>query len=182
MKTIATIALAGFAAAATAGPVLDQNQPDTNTYMAGFNQTDLAQSFMTDAGSIAGAGIFLEGGVGNTDTVRISLYDALPDEGGSLLAQASTQGTQGQWVDVFWNEVIIAADTTYFLVFDGNTTLGIAGDTNNPYADGMTFANAGFNSFSNFDYTFRTWSSSIPTPGAAAALAVAGLGIARRRR
>jgi hypothetical protein len=100
----------------------------------------------------------LQPGIGGSDNVRISLWDGLPNAGGSMLAEATDVGTQGQWIDVFWPGVAISANTTYYLVFDGNTTLGIAGDTANPYPFGQVYANPGYNPFPSFDYTFRTYS------------------------
>jgi len=143
---------------------IDQNQPNAFVYMAGFAQTDLAQSFQQTNGNITGAGIFLQPNIGGTDNVTITLWTALPNAGGSILATGSAMGTQGQWVDVFWDYTVINPATTYYLVFTGNMTLGIAGDVNNPYPYGMVFANAGFNPFPDFDYAFRTWyAGAVPT-------------------
>ena len=136
---------------------IDQDQPSGPTHMAGFSQTDLAQSFMQTNANISGAGILLQPGIGSSDTVTIQLWDALPNAGGTMLTEASTTGTAGEWVDVFWTAVAITPATTYYLVFTGNTTLGIAGDTGNPYPDGNAYANSGYSSFPSFDYTFRTY-------------------------
>lgn len=174
-------AVCGAAVAAHGQNVIDQNQPNAPDYMAGFAQGDLAQSFQPGAGNVSGAGIFLQAGVGSTDNVTISLYDALPNAGGNLLASGSAVGTQGTWLDVYWSPVTVTPDTTYYLVFTGNTTLGVAGDIGNPYSRGHTYANSGFTPFSNFDYTFRTYTM-IPAPGAAAMLGLAGLVAGRRRR
>lgn len=180
MKTMAFVAIAGLAAAVSAD-VIDQNQPDDSVYMAAFSQTDLAQSFQTQsAPNITGAGIKLQPGVGSTDNVTIELWTTLPNGGGQMLASGSAQGTQGEWVDVFWTGVNINANTTYYLNFTGNTTLGIAGSVNNPYPFGQVYANPGYQSFPDFDYAFRTWT--IPTPGALALLGLAGLTGIRRRR
>jgi hypothetical protein len=137
--------------------LIDQNQPSSTILMAAFSQGDLAQSFKQTNANISGAGILLYDGIGTTDNVTISLWDALPNAGGTMLASASATGTNGEWVDVFWGVVPIAPATTYYLVFDGNTTLGIGGDTNNPYPDGFVYANDGFQPYSGFDYTFRTY-------------------------
>ncbi len=147
----------------SSGCTIDQNQPSATVYMAGFGQTDLAQSFQHPTSrNICGAGIKLQPNIGTTDTVRISLWDRLPNNGGTMLATGSVQGSAGCWVDVFWNPVTITPNTTYFLVFDGNTTLGISGDTSNPYPRGQVYANPGYQPFPNFDYTFRTYSNPIP--------------------
>lgn len=181
MKNIvALLAVAGIASAALAD-VIDQNQPDGSVYMAAFSQTDLAQSFQTQsAPNITGAGILLQSGIGSVDTVIIELWTTLPNGGGQMLASGSAQGTAGEWVDVFWNGVNIAPNTTYYLHFTGNSTLGIAGSVSNPYPFGQVYANAGFQSFPDFDYAFRTWT--IPTPGALSVLGIAGLAATRRRR
>ena len=136
---------------------IDQNQPSGPAYMAAFDQTDLAQSFMQTNDNIAGAGILLQTGIGTSDNVTIQLWDALPNAGGTMLAEASATGTAGQWVDVLWTAVEITPSTTYYLVFVGNTTLGIAGDLYNPYPNGHVFANPGFTPFTTFDYAFRTY-------------------------
>ncbi len=136
---------------------IDQNQPSGTTYMAHFNQTDLAQSFMQSYDNIAGAGILLQTGIGTTDNVTIQLWDALPNAGGTMLTEAAATGTAGSWVDVYWSAVPITPMTTYYLVFVGNTTLGIAGDLNDPYPNGNVFANPGYTPFTGFDYAFRTY-------------------------
>jgi hypothetical protein len=179
-KMLCMLAVAGLAGAVSAD-VIDQDQPDGSVYMAGFSQTDLAQSFQTQsAPNITGAGILLQAGIGSSDNVTISLWTTLPNGGGQMLATASAQGTAGEWVDVFWGSVPISANTTYYLDFSGNATLGIAGSVSNPYAFGQVYANPGYGGFPDFDYAFRTWT--VPTPGALAVLGLGGLVATRRRR
>lgn len=160
---IIALAMACFAMAASAD-VIDQDQPSGPVYMAAFSQTDLAQSFQQTNDNISGAGILLQPGIGSTDNVTISLWDGLPNAGGTLLIEASAMGTAGEWVDVFWGYYPVTPATTYFLVFTGNMTLGIAGDTNDPYPFGYVYANAGYQPFPLFDYAFRTYyTTSVPT-------------------
>lgn len=184
MKTaVALLVAAGLAGVATAD-VIDQNQPLNDAYMAAFSQGDLAQSFQTQsATNISGAGIqLMDFGGGSSDTITISLFDKLPNQGGTMMAQASAVGTEGQWVDVFWSQTNIAQNTTYYLVFtSASNNQGIYGSVVNPYPFGQTYANPGYGSFPGFDYTFRTWTV-IPTPGALAALGLGGLVATRRRR
>jgi len=166
----ALIALMGGSAFAQCD--VDQNAPTNNAFMAAFSQGDLAQSFQhQNSSNICGAGIFLQPGIGGSDNVTIELWTTLPDEGGQMLASASAQGTQGQWVDVFWSAVSINSNTTLYLHFTGNQTLGISGDVTNQYPFGQVYANSGFGSFPGFDYTFRTYSDS---SGGGPALRVTG--------
>ena len=186
LKMIAAAALGTMLAvsASQAGLIVDQNQPNGSIYMAAFNQTDLAQSFQTQQNSMAtvGAGVLLQPNIGTTDTVVIELWTTLPNGGGTMLRSGSAVGTAGEWVDVFWDEggILLDANVTYYLHFTGNLTLGIAGETTNPYAFGQVYANAGFQGFEDFDYAFRTWV--VPAPGAVALLGLAGLTCGRRRR
>lgn len=181
--------LAFVSASIYAVPVIDQNQSSSPSYMAGFSQPNLAQSFQQAANNVAGAGIFMMS-VGSTDTVTIGLWDALPNAGGSLLASGSGVATQNSWFDVFWTPVSVIPDTTLFLVFTAaNTSMGIRGDTGNPYSRGQTYANAGFQPFPVYDYTFRTYAepaqTSVPEPSSIALLmfgGLMGLFIAKRKK
>ena len=144
--------------------IIDQNQPNADALLATFEQPDLAQSFQQANNNIAGAGIFLKPFVGTGGLVTISLWNALPNAGGNQLATASAPGSPGAWLDVFWNPIAITPNTTYFLVFTSATTLGIGGGVD-PYSRGQAYANAGFQAFPLFDYTFRTYYDNNFVPG-----------------
>jgi hypothetical protein len=135
----------------------DQNQPVGNMYIASFSQTGVAQSFQQTHTNISGAGILLQSGVGSTGTVNIQLWTGLPNAGGSKIAEGTTTGTAGSWVDVYWPYIAITPATTYYLVFEPSTNgLGISGTTN-VYAYGQVYANAGYGPFPTYDYAFRTY-------------------------
>ena len=105
---------------------------------------DLAQSFQTPNSNVAGAGVRLHPGIvfqsqvifQGSGSVEISLYDALPNAGGNLLATGSASGSSNEWLDVFWTPVAVAPNTDLFLVFVGTVTSGepaYAFNDGNPY-------------------------------------------------
>ena len=143
----------------------DQVQTSTNTCMANLSQSDLAQSFVPTQTAICGAGIQLINGPGS-GTLTITLYNNLPTLGGTVMATGSTTLSAPGFYDVTWPSVSVVPSTTYYLVFVGTSGISsycIAGSTSNPYANGMTYANSGYNPFSGFDYTFRTKTCGSPT-------------------
>ena len=189
----AAVLFIGLAAPALAVTVVDQNQPNVGAIpMAIFNQTDLAQSFQQSANNIAGAGIYLQNGVGSGSAdITIALWSNLPTSGGVLITSGTANtATNNHWLDVFWTPVGVAPSTTQYLVFtSSNGSYGIAGDTGNPYPFGHVYANSGFGSFPTFDYTFRTYSEStfagaVPEPStwAMMILGFAGLGFMAYRQ
>ena len=186
MKKIALLlAMTAMTAPAHAADVIDQNAPANNTYMAGFFQPDLAQSFKQTSSNISGAGIFLHSSVGSgLSNITISLWSLLPNQSGATLLASATgaNSSNNHWFDVFWPAVAVTPGATYFLVFNEDSkSYGIAGDTSNGYANGQVFANSGFGSFPTYDYTFRTFASdsfgAVPEP-ATWALMVLGVGMA----
>ena len=174
------------------GQIIDQNAPTNNVYMAAFSQRDLAQSFQQSAANIDGAGIFMQAGQGSTAQLTIGLWNLLPNQTGAFqITSGTVTANQNSWADVFWGAVAITPNSTYYLVFTTNdNSMGIAGDTNNGYAFGEVYANAGYGAFTQFDYTFRTYQDPnfnvAPEPASmtllgTGLLAVGGI-VTRRRR
>jgi hypothetical protein len=166
--SLTILGLAGVVAFAGA-QIVDQEDLNNNAFMAGFSQTDLAQSFQQSVNDIDGAAIFLNNSIGDDlqTTITIQLWDNLPNAGGNELTEGSVTLTgYNQWADVSWADQAITAGTTYYLVLlSSDTTYGVAGDLNNGYPNGNVYANAGYNSFPNFDYTFQTFRApSTPEP------------------
>lgn len=191
LKVLAGIA--AFAPMVLSAQVVNQNQPSNTVNMANFSQTNLAQSFKQSVGNISGAGIFTRQDIGSgSSVITINLWNLLPNAiGATKLATGSANSSApGQWVDVFWSQLSIVTGQTYYLEFlSTNNTYAVGGDTGNPYADGQVYANAGFQPFSTYDYTFRTYSgqstSVVPEP-ATVSLMFGGLAalfaVARRRK
>lgn len=172
---------ATLGATAQAAIAIDQIAPVNTAYMADFAQGDLAQSFTPAQSNAAGAGIFLEPDVGSGAAgITIGLWTALPTLPGAIqLASASgTASAAGTWFDLFWSPVAVTPGASYVLTFSGGGSYAIAGDVNNGYAGGQTFANPGYGSFPGFDYAFRTYHDTafapVPEP---AGLALFGLGL-----
>jgi subtilisin-like proprotein convertase family protein len=136
---------------------LEISQPSASACMANFAQADLAQSFIPTSSSMCGAGIFLLNNISGSATIQ--LYNNLPNAGGTLLAQGTISYTGMGWVDVDWPPVNVTPGNTYYIVFSGTPgSQCIGGNTSNPYPNGQVYANAGYQSFPNFDYAFRTFS------------------------
>jgi hypothetical protein len=143
-----------------ANAIIEVNQDINDTCMANISQGGLAQSYVPTESDAAGAGIMFDGTPTAGLDVDLSLWDGLPNAGGTMLASGTSQtdGTSS-WTDVFWDPVVsVSVGTTYYIVIDGDTALPcIAGSTNDPYPDGNVFAN-NYDPFPTFDYTFRTYS------------------------
>lgn len=194
MRAKLLVALVGglIAASATANGaiVVDQSQLINDAPIAGFSQRDLAQSFKPTFNNITGASIQLYTSGSGSATVTISLYDALPNAAGNLLATGSDFGVSaGQWADVsFASAIAVIPNATYYLVFTGsNQDLLVAGGVDTPYTRGNTFANTGYQSYPTLDYAFQTYSDNqieVPEPTSMALFGLGAIGFvaARRRR
>jgi hypothetical protein len=199
----AALAALAISSSALAAEIIDQDQESHTRTLDLFSDGGLAQSFQQTADNVAGAGIYLSAnGLGPVD-ISISLWDALPNQGGAELATGrDTTFSNSHWFDVSWTPVEVTANHTYYLVFTEAypTNYGIAGDFTNPYGGGIAYAGDGFVSHSGVDYAFRTYAdpsyvppkAAEPGPSGAApepaywALTILGFGIAgatlRRRR
>jgi hypothetical protein len=166
--------------------VVDQSQTSATGLMAAFNQDDLAQSFQPGYDNITGASVLL-GNLPVGSDVTISLFDELPNLGGSLLASGTALNVApNAYALVSFGQITVVPNQTYYLIFQGaNRDSGLAGDATDPYPRGQVYANTGFVPFNDFDYTFQTFSNSstlaAPEPGSLALLGI-GLLFLRRRR
>jgi hypothetical protein len=167
----------------SAAVILDQYQLISSwPYpLARFDQDGLAQSFIPTGGNIAGAGISLSNdanppGAPDSQMITISVWDALPTQAGAHnLGSFSGMGTKGSWFDLYWTPIPVTPGIQYYLVFfsatpPGSSTnwLGIEGSATNSYLNGQCYAGmAGtpFQSFPEYDYTFRTYYDDAFTPG-----------------
>src|SRR5690606_6971084 len=140
-------------------PTVDINQDQSNTCMATLNQTGIAQSFIPVSDTAAGAGIWFIDPVTSGQTLTIELYDNLPNNGGVQLATGTTVAPGGEnWIDVFYDTPTgVTIGDTYYIVITGTASACMGGTTFNSYPDGNLFANAGYQPFPDWDYTFRIY-------------------------
>src|SRR5512141_2662049 len=94
IKSIGTAIAIMLSSATQASILIDQTQPNNLDFLADFSELDLAQSFQQANNNISGAGIYVLPVFGTTSNVTISLWDALPNQGGSnMLTSASGTAT-----------------------------------------------------------------------------------------
>jgi hypothetical protein len=169
---------------AMAQNTLDQKQLEASLPIAGLYQTGLAQSFQTTAASITGAGAMLRQ-TEEAGPITISLWDALPTQGGVKLAEGEARGMGSTWVDTFWAPVQAQAGKTYFLVFTSDIPYFLLTGSDDVYKLGIAYAND-YTAFPQYDYAFRTYAGPaspppVPEP-ATVAMLLAGLCLLMLRR
>jgi hypothetical protein len=137
-----------------------------NLVLATFEQGDLAQSFKQTANNIVGARIKLQQNLETTDSITISLYNALPNAGGNLIISGTTNTSAAieysfnYVAEVLWAPTAIEPNTTYFLVFTSNNPNLVIMGSGYVYNQGDAYANKGFIPCSDYDYAFQTLSNS----------------------
>ena len=169
-------ALLGPAVYAAAAPIIDQLQGDATQTVANTDRPGLAQSFQQTNDNIAGAGIYFGPTNVAPSTVTISVWDDLPNQpDAAMLASGSGLIVPGGFFDVFWTPVAITPGVTHYLVFEApGSNYDLQGRLANVYPYGNAYANAGYVSYPNYDYAFRTYYEPVPEPVAWSLLA-AGL-------
>lgn len=137
------------------------SQSNTFSKIAGFYQTDIAQSFVPTQSNISGASVTLFNNPAGNGDITISLYSDLPNNGGVLLASGTaTNVSAGGTATVSWPTVYVSPLATYYLVFtSSNTSLSLAGDIADPYPGGQSYANAGYQPQAGDDYAFSTFAT-----------------------
>ncbi|PCJ55826.1 MAG: hypothetical protein COA70_01755 [Planctomycetota bacterium] len=148
----------------SAAQIVDVNQPLASEIVVLFSQADLAQSFSPTKNTCSGFGLSIGGGLGATGLLTVELWDALPNVPGALqLASASQNVVARSWADLIWPSVAINPGVTHYLIARcSNPQMSLRGETSNPYVGGQMFANAGFDSFPQTDFAFRTWADGTP--------------------
>jgi len=141
-----------------ADPMLEIEQNETNTCMA-FVAEGVAQAFQPVETMSAGAGFHFESAPTAGTDLTLALYDALPPDGGVILASGTTVADgSAVWIDVLWEVTAVVPGNTYFLVVLGTADACMSGTTFDSYPGGDLYANAGYQIFPGWDYTFRTYS------------------------
>lgn len=137
--------------------IIEVNQEIFNTCMADFTFGSLiAQSYIPTEAVAAGAGIRFEETSTGLD-VNLSLWNGLPNAGGTMLASGTSQTVGTNWADVFWDSVVyLAVGNTYYIVMDGDPSLPcISGSTSDVYPGGSVVVDY---TFPSYDFAFRTYS------------------------
>lgn len=149
-------------------PEIEVNQTVGTDCMINVNSGGAAQSYTAEAFQSAGAGFkFMAPSTGYE--VTISLWDALPNNEGTMLASKSAYTTGNTWVDVFWDEVIsVTPGEVYYITIEGASGLPcLAGSLSNPYPGGHLYSGEDYEPYPDWDLVFRTYScegGGDPTP------------------
>jgi hypothetical protein len=174
-------------------------------FFVGFPFQDywIAQSFMTSAGNVSGAGFHLRNIHGDpslpieSSTMTLNLWTALPSQAGATKlagGTATVSATFGDfvWADVFWNPVGVLPGTTYWLTAGLSNPIFQAltyGDDQYPWgisahSDHFHAVKTEFTSYEIVgDLVFRTYTT-VPEPSTVwlVGAGLVGLAMARRRR
>lgn len=193
----AFIGLAALVSCATSAQATIIVAEDNFVYNGNINRfagNELVQSFRQASGNIAGVRARFEN-QGSTATaplsLTVSLYDALPGNGGNLLTSGTVSGiipaANEFEIDFFWAAIAITPETELFLLFESSDgdygPMGI--NAGNNYTRGDYYLN-GNNSGKAPDLAFLTYTdtnfSAVPAPGMIAIFAIGLAGMAAMRR
>ncbi len=145
-----------------AADVIDVSSLSEQDCLVTLGTADIAQSFLPQSTSITGASVKLRAGVGDSQPgdVTISLWTALPNDGGVMLQSATATGVRaGEFAEVYWTPVgNVANDELRYLVISGsNPSLCLAGATSDAYANGQAYAGDGYVALPSSDFVFETF-------------------------
>lgn len=140
-----------------ANPNLEINQDAGDACLAFLFQAGVVQSYQPVEAVSSGAGFkFLNAPGAGTD-LTLTLYDALPSDGGVALGSGTTIADGAAvWLDVFWIVSPVVPGDTYYIGLTGTAGECLSGATTSVYPGGNLFV--GVNDFPNVDLTFRTYS------------------------
>ncbi|AFU70108.1 secreted protein with Por secretion system C-terminal sorting domain [Psychroflexus torquis ATCC 700755] len=138
-------------------PILEINQDAGDACLAFLFQADVIQSYQPVEAISSGAGFqFLSAPTAGTN-LTLTLYDALPSDGGVALTSgtAVADGT-AVWLDVSWTVASVVPGDTYFIGLTGTAGQCVSGSTSDLYPGGNFFV--GGNPSPDADLIFRTYS------------------------
>ncbi len=118
---------------------------------------NVAQSFVPLSDTLAGAGIRVKSV--SAYALPVAIYDALPVDGGTLLASGTASGLAGEgWANAFWSPISVTPGMPLYLVVDatGQAQPLTAAD---PYSPGSMFFSSTLVPLPDRDLTFQTFTS-----------------------